>query len=111
MVLPALLRDPALDPEQARRLRRNVRRRAHPRRAALARYVKSQIRLVSASVSDLLLDFRRLRRAARLHRLEAAGRRLRHRWPDLDRLLLRPLPGDPAASQQFRENQAIAAVY
>ena len=110
MVLSALLRDPALNSLEARRIFGHVRRGADPRGAALARHLEGQIRLLSSVVPHLLLDFRRRRRAARLYRLATSRRRLRHRRTHPHRLLFLPLPGDPAASRPFRENAPAARI-
>src|SRR5579863_10607844 len=97
MVLPAVLRDPAFDPEQTRGRDRDVlgdRRAGVP---ALARQRQDALVEVPAARQAVLLDLRRGVRVARLSRRPAAGRHLRHRRTYPYRLLLRLLP-DPAAA-------------
>ena len=97
MVLPAVLRDPALDPEQARRRDRDVLGDPRAGVPALARYRQDQVVEVSSAGEAVLLDLRHRLRAARLSRRAAAGRHLCDRRPHPDLLLLRLFP-DPAAA-------------
>src|SRR5215469_18602603 len=108
MVLPAVLRDPACDPEQA--LRRDGARRLdpHPRISAVARYLESALGALPSALSPVLLGVRDRLRRARLARLEASGRQLRADRAHLHGLLLRLLPGDSAGARQGRKNQAAA---
>ena len=103
MVLPAVLRDPALDPEQACRRRRDVRRDRHPGVPALARQRQHAFVEVSSAGQAVLLDLRRRLHRSRLSRRPAAGRHLRHRRPHPDRSLLRLLPDPAAAALPDRE--------
>jgi hypothetical protein len=97
MVLPAVLRDPAFDPEQARRRHRDVLRDRGAGVPALARQRQDPLVEISPAGQAVLLDVRRGLRAARLSRRATAGRHLRDRRPCPDLLLLRLLP-DPAAA-------------
>ena len=97
MVLPAVLRDPALDPEQARRRRRDVRCDHHPGVPALARQRQDALVEISPAGQAVLLDLRGRLHRARLSRRPAAGRHLCDRRPHPDLLLLRLFP-DPAAA-------------
>ena len=103
MVLPAVLRDPALDPEQARRRRRDVRRDHHPGVPALARQRQDALVEVSSAGQAVLLDLRRRLHRPRLSRRPAAGRHLCDRRPHPDLLLLRLLPDPAAAALPDRE--------
>ena len=58
MVLPAVLRDPALDPEQAARRHRAVLLDRHPRLPALARYLEGALGALPAAVPPVLLAVR-----------------------------------------------------
>ena len=73
MVLPAVLRHPALDPEQAARRDRAVRLDRHPRLPALARHLEGALGALPAAVPAVLLAVRDRVRRARLARLQAAG--------------------------------------
>ena len=103
MVLPAVLRDPALDPEQARRRGGDVRRDPRPGVPALARQRQDALVEVSPAGQAVLLDVRRGLPGARLARRQAAGRHLRDRRPHPDVLLLRLLPDRAAAARADRE--------
>src|SRR6201996_7716071 len=108
MVLPAVLRDPAFDPEQARGRDRDV---LGDRRAgvlALARQRQDAFVEISAARQAVLLDLRRGLRAARLSRRTAAGRHLCDRRPHPDGLLLRLLPDHPAAAGPDRDAASAA---
>src|SRR2546425_12345056 len=87
MVLPAVLRHPARDPEQARRRDRARGLDPDPRLPAMARYVEGALGALSSALPAVLLGIRGGLRAARLARLEAGGRRLCHRRANLYRLL------------------------
>src|SRR5262245_23956556 len=108
MVLPAVLRDPARDPEQASR--RDGARRFHPypRVPAMARYVDSALGALSSALSPVLLGVRDRVHRPRLARLEASGRQLRPVGAHLHCLLLRFFPRDPAGARQGRKNQVAA---
>ena len=108
MVLPAVLRDPALDPEQARRRDRDVLGDHRAGVPALARQRQDPVVEISAAGQAVLLDLRPRLRAARLSRRAAAGRHLRDRRPRPDRLLLRLFP-DPAAAAEPDRNAAAGA--
>src|SRR5271169_6315803 len=97
MVLSAVLRDPALDPEQARRRDRDVLGDHRAGIPALARYRENQIVQIPSAGEAVLLDFRRRLRALGLSRRATAGRHLCgcRAYPYL--LLLRLFP-DPAAA-------------
>ena len=91
MVLPAVLRDPARDPEQAAGRDRAVRLDRDPGLPALARHLEGALGALPAAVPAVLLDLRGRLRRARLARRQAAGGRLRHRLAHPHRLLLRAL--------------------
>src|ERR1044072_671416 len=98
MVLPAVLRDPARDPEQARRgdgSRSFDRYRGVP---ALARRLAGALGPLSSALSAVLLALCADLHWARLAWLEAGRRRLCHRGTCSDRLLLHPLPDHLAAA-------------
>ena len=59
MVLPAVLRDPARDPEQADGRDRAVRLDRHPRLPAVARHLAGALGELPAAVPAVLLDLRR----------------------------------------------------
>ena len=109
MVLPAVLRDPARHPEQAR----SASSRCSASIAILV-FVPwlDTSRVRSAIFRPLYRQFFWIfvagRHRPRLSRLAAAGRRLRHRRAHPDRLLLRPLPHHPAAPRPDREAEAAA---
>src|SRR5579862_8947763 len=106
MVLPAVLRDPAFDPEQARRRDGDVRGDHRAGVPALARYRQDAFVEISAAGQAVLLDLRRGLRAARLSRRTAAGRHLCDRWPYPHLLLLRLLPDRAAAALPHRDAAA-----
>src|SRR5665647_1798363 len=108
MVLPAVLRDPALDPEQADRRLRAVWLDRHPGLPALARYLAGAFRALPAAVPPVLLASRDLLCRARLARYQAAGGHLRDPLARLHVLLLRLFPDRPAAARHLREDQAAA---
>ena len=91
MVLPAVLRDPARDPEQAPRRGGARRLDRHPRVPAVARHVAGALGALSAALPAVLLAVRRRLRRAGLARLQAAGRRLCAVRAHLHRLLLRAI--------------------
>src|SRR5262245_59770375 len=108
MVLPAVLRDPARDPEQAPRRDGARRLDPHPRIPSLARYLESALGALSSALSPVLLGDRDRLRRPRLARLETPGRQLRADRAHLHGLLLRLLPCDSAGARQGRKNQAAA---
>ena len=91
MVLPAVLRDPALDPEQARRRDRDVLGDHRAGVPALARYRQDALVQISPAGQAVLLDLRRRLRAARLSRRAAAGRHLCDRRAHPDRSATSPI--------------------
>ena len=100
MVLPAVLRHPALHPEQASRRDRPVRIDHRAGFPAVARQLKGEVGDLPAAVQAVLLDLRRRLRRPRLARLQAAGRRLRDRgralftaWYFIHFLIVLPLLG------------------
>ena len=103
MVLPAVLRDPAFDPEQACRRHRDVRCDHHPGVPALARQRQDALVKISPAGQAVLLDLRRGLHRARLSRRPAAGRHLCDRRPHPDLLLLRLFPDPAAAALPDRE--------
>ena len=108
MVLPAVLRHPALDPEQAARRDRAVRFDRHPRLPALARHFEGALGALSAAVPAVFLAVRDRGHRARLARHQAAGGHLCHPRAHLHVLLLRLFPDRPAAARHLREDQAAA---
>ena len=92
VVFPALLRDPARDPEQAARRHRPVLGGDYPGGLALARLFEGEVGALSALVRQGVLGLRRGRRRPRLSRLPAGGRRLSDRGAGADGLLFLPLP-------------------
>ena len=68
MVLPAVLRDPARDPLEARRRARHVRRDRGPRLPALARHVEGPLGRVPPGLQGVLLGLRAGVHRARLPR-------------------------------------------
>src|ERR1700761_3690236 len=108
MVLPAVLRDPAFDPEQARGRGRDVLGDRGAGVPALARQRQDPVVEISPAGQTVLLDLCRDLRAARLSRRTAAGRHLCGRRPRPDGLLLRLLP-DPAAAVEPDRDAAAAA--
>src|SRR5712664_3351498 len=92
MVLPAVLRHPARDPEHARRRDRARGLDPDPRLPAMARYVEGALGALSSALPAVLLGVRGGLRAARLARLESCGMRLWHRRANLYRLLFHLLP-------------------
>src|ERR1700744_6098413 len=108
MVLSAVLPDPALDPEQARRRDGDVlgdRRAGVP---ALARYRADAFVQVSSAGEAVLLDLRHRLRAAGLSRRTTARGHLRDRRAHPDGLLLRLFPGPAAAAEPDRKAEAAA---
>src|SRR5581483_3014257 len=108
MVFPAVLRDPPLDPGQAPRRHRALRRHRGPRLRALARYVAGALRDLPPALPPVLLDLRGRRDPARLSRLAAAGRRLCRPLAHLHGLLLHPLPHHPAGDRTDRAAETAA---
>src|SRR5690348_11557581 len=101
MVLPAVLRDPALDPEQAHGRDRVVLVDPDPRLPALARHLEGAFGALSPAVQAVLLAVGRGLHRARLARLQAAGGAVRHPLASLYRVLLRVLPDHPAAARHL----------
>ena len=91
MVLPAVLRDPALDPEQARRRGRDVRRDPDPGVPALARQRKDHDRRSIARWRSSSSGSSSWSASARLSRRAAAGRHLCDRRPHPDRAATSPI--------------------
>src|SRR5580704_14105040 len=108
MVLSAVLRDPALDPEQAARRLRVVWLYRYLGVLALARYLARQIGALPAAVPPVLLAVRDRLCGLGLARHKAAGRHLRDPGAHPYLLLFRILPDRAAAARHFRENQAAA---
>ena len=91
MVLPAVLRDPAFDPEQARRRHRDVRGDHRAGLPALARQRKNPLVEIPSAGQAVLLDLRGRLHPARLSRLAAAGRHLCDRRPHPHRSATSPI--------------------
>src|ERR1700683_4702375 len=89
MVLPAVLRHPARDPEQAARRPRAGEFDHHPRVHAVARYVGGAFGELQAALSAIPADLLCGRGRPWLSRLAGAGGRLCGRGPGVPRLLLR----------------------
>src|SRR5262249_59337369 len=96
MVLPAVLRDPPCDPEQA--LRRDGARRLdpHSRLRAVARYLESALGALSPALPPVLLGVRDRLRRSRLAPPQTPGRQLRADRATFHGLLLRLLLCDSA---------------
>ena len=103
MVLPAVLRDPALDPEQAAWRCGAVRVDHRSVFPAVARQLEGEIGDLPAALSAILLDFRRGLHRPRLSGGAAARGNLRHCGPHLDRMVLRSFPHHPAAGGPARD--------
>src|SRR5664279_2268128 len=108
MVLPAVLRHPALDPEQAARRDRAVRFDRHSGVPALARYFEGALGALSSAVPAVFLAVRYRGHRARLARHQAAGGHLCHPRAHLHVLVLRLFPDRPAAARHLREDQTAA---
>src|ERR1700751_6234612 len=106
MVLSAVLRDPAFDPEQARRGDRDVLGDPRAGVPAVARYRQNALVQISPAGETVLLDLRRGLRAARLSRCAAARGRLCRCGPRPDGVLLRLFPDPAAASEPDRKAKA-----
>ena len=107
MVLPAVLRDPALCAEQAAGRMHDVRLVAGAVRAAVAGYVAGAQCSVPADLpADYLGLGGRGDRSGRLRRPQA-GRHLGHPEPGVHLILFPALPGDPAGARQI--GAAVAA--
>src|SRR5215813_15159087 len=106
MVLPAVLRDPALDPEQAPGRDRAVLLDHHPRVPALARHLAGEVGDLPAALQAVLLAVRRGLHRTGLARLEAAGRRLCGDLAPAHGLVLHPLPRGAAAARPVRDAAA-----
>ncbi len=108
MVPAAVLRDPALDPLQARRRDRDVRRAGGPVLPAVARHLEGPLGRLPPGLQGVLLDLRAGLRRSRLGRLAAAGGLGGHHRPHPDDLLLRALPHHSAAARHLRDAAAAA---
>src|SRR5204863_2067903 len=108
MVLPAILRDPARDSEQAGGRGRDVWLHFHPLFPAVARHVAREIRDLPASLQAVLLGLRTGVPRAWLSRLAARRRRLRNRGAHPHRLLLYSLPDHLPAAWTDRDAAATA---
>src|SRR5690606_9094391 len=100
MVLPAVLRDPARGPEQARWRAADVRLDRGAVHPAMARPLAGAQRALPAGLPAVLLAAAGRLHRARLDLREPAGWLVPARRPDRDDLLLRPFPGHPAAVEQ-----------
>src|SRR5690349_20837886 len=110
MVLPAVLRDPARDPEQADGRHRAVlfdRRVGVP---AMARYLEGALGALPPALQAVLLGAGRDLHRSRLSRLAAGGRNLRDRGAHPHLLLLPAFPRDPARARLFRNAEAAAEI-
>src|SRR6476659_17587 len=108
MVLPALLRHPARDPEQAVRRCRTDRLDRHPVLRALARYLACALDQLPPDLQMVLLGVRVDLHCARLSRLAAAGRRLSRARTHPHHLLFPVLPRGHAAGRVDREAEGPA---
>src|SRR5262245_54838171 len=115
MVLPAVLRDAALDHLQHRtdrleagRRPRHVRRHHRAVLRALARYLEGALGCLSPLVQAVLLAVRRQCHRPRLARLASCRRYLRDHVAAWHSLLLRLLPGDHAGSRPRRDAAPLA---
>src|SRR6185437_9669985 len=108
MVLPAVLRHSAVDPEQAPRRYCAVLGDLDPGLPALARHLAGALGPLPAAVQAVLLAVGDRGDRARLAWLQAAGGHLRHPGATAHLLLLRFLPNHPAAARHFREDQTAA---
>src|SRR5207342_2852736 len=108
MVLPAVLRDPAVDPRQAdgryRAVRLDYCAGVHP----LARHVARALGALPPAVQAVLLALGGRLRRPRLARLETARRHLRDPVACIHGVLLRLLPELQAAARDLRKNRAAA---
>src|SRR5580693_3275191 len=108
MVLPAVLRHPARDPEQAPRRYRAGELDHHSRLPALARHLAGAFGELPAAVPAISADLLRRRDRPWLSRLARAVGRLCDRGAHPHRLLFRLLPHHPAAARIARDDQAAA---
>src|SRR5450830_1568857 len=99
MVLPAVLRDLALDPEQADRRDRAVWFYRYIGVPALARHLAGAFGALPAAVPPVLLAVRDLMCRARLARHQAAGGHLRDPLAPVHPVLFRLLHRHPAAAR------------
>ncbi len=105
-----ILRDPARDPEQARRRDGDVRVDRGACVPAVARSRQDSLCEVSSAVQAVLLDFCDHLHRSRLVGREARGRRLCDRLADSHRVVLHSLPGRAAAALLLREAVGDAGV-
>src|SRR5579863_5962507 len=99
MVLPAVLRHPARNPEQAHRCHRAARLNRAAGLLALARYLAGAVGKLSAAVPAVPDRFLPCGGRARLSWLAATRRWLRDRGSHTDRLLFHFLADHPAAAR------------
>jgi hypothetical protein len=99
MVLPAVLRDPARDPRQARRRHRHVRLDRDPGVPAVARHLEGALGALPAALQAVLLDVRGWSASGSAISAPSRRGRLRDRGADPDLLLLPALPRHPAAAR------------
>ena len=108
MVLPAVLRDPARDPEQAARRHRAVRLdRASWRSCPGSTPRGCARRTTGRCIAQFFWVFVAVTRRSRLARLQARRGRLRHRGAHPDVLLLRPLPHHPAGARLVEKTKPL----
>ena len=101
---------PAIDPGQAARRHSDVHVDHPARLPALARHLAREVGELPSDVQDRLLDLRRGRDWARLHRLAASAGRLRVGWPYPDLLVFLPPPGHPPTAWLLRDSACVACV-
>src|SRR5262249_51195889 len=106
MVLPAVLRDLALDPEQAAWRCRAIRVDRGSVFLAVARQLEGEVGDLPAALSAVLLDLRCGLHRAWLPGRAAAGRNLRRRGPHPDRVVLHSFPDHPAVDRPARNAAA-----
>src|SRR5262245_47416659 len=99
MVLPAVLRNPAVDPGQVARRDRTVRRDCRAHLPALARHLARKVGAVPAAVRKTLLGVCDHLYRTGLARYQDAGRHLSDLVATADVLLLRLLPADTAGAR------------
>src|SRR4029079_19445325 len=110
MVLPAVLRDPARDPEQADGRHRAVLLDRRARIFAVARYFESAFGAFPSALQAVLLGAGRDLHRAWLSRLATGGKHLCYRGAPSHRLLLPAFPRDPAGARLFRDAEAAAEI-
>src|SRR5262249_50304988 len=95
---PAILRDPARDPEQARRRDRTRGVDRYLGLPAVARHLARALGPLPSALSAVLLGVRPGLHRSGLSRVATSGRHLCHRGPHPDSLLFPPFPDHPAAA-------------